>query len=188
MATDPKLESYLSALERALKQLPVSDRADIVTEIKSHVLDALDRDPQKPIDSVLEALGPAESVANRYLLERGQQTVKPPISPVVKWMVIGFLGTLAMIFLFFGLLLFRFSPVLSIDGKNEKVTVLGGLVSIDGKNETVSVGGKVVDNAQHDVQVEVTDAGKPGMKVKVFSKTPSASPSPDRKAMDWDKE
>src|SRR6187549_1830430 len=102
MTGDPRLESYLTSLERVLRPFPVSDRAEIITEIKSHVLSALERDPQARLDSVLSALGEPETVANRYLLERGLKPTKTSISPIVKWLIIGFLGTFAMILFFIG--------------------------------------------------------------------------------------
>ena len=40
MTTEPKLEAYLSKLDNYLGQIPVSDRADIIIEIKSHVMEA----------------------------------------------------------------------------------------------------------------------------------------------------
>ena len=129
---DPHLERYLTSLDQALKAFPVSDRAEIITEIRSHVLSALERDPETGVDTVLSSLGEAETVANRYLLERGMKPAKTPISPVVKWLVIGFLGTLAMFLIFSAYLIGHFGSILQVDGKNGRVKVLGGLIDIDG--------------------------------------------------------
>jgi hypothetical protein len=139
---DPRLERYLSKLEGALKSFPVSDRAEIITEIKSHVLSALERDPNIQLDTILAALGEPETVANRYLLERGLNPAKPPISPIVKWVVIGFLGTLALLLIFAGLVVSTLSPIVQVDGKTDNVTLLGGLVRVDGANEEVIIAGK----------------------------------------------
>lgn len=138
---DHRLETYLSSLERVLKPFPVGDRAEIVTEIKSHILDALARDPQTRLDTVLSALGEPEMVANRYLLERGLKPAKPPISPIVKWMVVGFLGTVAMLLIFVGFLLSRFHPLITIDEPNNKLTLLGGLIKLDGDKGTFKLEG-----------------------------------------------
>src|SRR5262249_34252931 len=54
--------------------------------------------PASSLDTALTALGEPETVANRYLMERGLKPIKPPISPMVKWIVIGILGTAAMFF------------------------------------------------------------------------------------------
>ena len=141
MNRDPRLERYLSTLESALKPFPVSDRAEIITEIKSHVYAALERDPQATIDGILAALGEPEIVANRYLLERGMKPAKPPISPIVRWMVIGFLGTFAMVLLFSAFVIAQFSPIVKVDEKTNKVEVLGGMIKIDGDNENISIRG-----------------------------------------------
>lgn len=145
MPTDPRLENYLNVLERVLKPFSVSDRAEIVTEIKSHVLSALERDPQAQLDSVLAALGEPETVANRYLLERGLKPAKPPVSPMVKWVVIGFLGTFAMLLLFVTVLVVRFTPVLQIDEDKDHVSLFGGLIDIDGAEGRLRVGSSRID-------------------------------------------
>ncbi len=132
MTVDPRLERYLGVLEQALRPFAVSDRAEIITEIKSHVFSAMERDPQTRLDTVLDALGEPETVANRYLIERGLKPTKPPISPVVKWMVIGFLCTFAMILLFTGILVARFSPLVELDEKEERVSLLGGMFTAKG--------------------------------------------------------
>lgn len=142
MIRDARLEQYLTSLERALKPFPVSDRADIITEIKSHVQSTLERNPQASLDSLLSALGAPETVANRYLLERGLTTTKPPISPVVKWLVIGFLGTLAMLLIFAGFLVTYFTPILNVDRKKDVVSVMDGIVEINGKSKTIKINGK----------------------------------------------
>lgn len=86
MAHDPRLENYLNSLERSLQPLPISDRAEIVTEIKSHVL---------------------------------------------KWIVVGFLGTLAIILAFVGFMVSHFSPLLHVDEQSGHVSILGGLIDIE---------------------------------------------------------
>ena len=141
MTNDPRLERYLGSLENALRPFPVSDRAEIITEIKSHVLSALDRDPQTRLDTVLSALGEPETVANRYLLERGLKPTKTSIHPIVKWLVIGFLTTLAMLLIFAGFVLAHFNSLLTVDGVNDRVQMFGGLIDIDGKKNQISISG-----------------------------------------------
>jgi hypothetical protein len=136
---DPRLERYLSALENALRPFPVGDRADIITEIRSHVLSALERDPAARLDSVLEALGEPETVANRYLLERGLQPTKPPVSPIVKWLVIGFLTTVAMILLFIVFLVSRISKYVDFDERGVKA--FSGVIDVDAKHNRISIRG-----------------------------------------------
>jgi hypothetical protein len=140
MPLDARLENYLSTLDRILRPVPASERADIVMEIKSHVLSALERDPQASTESILKALGEPETVANRYLLERGLRPAKPPISPVVKWIVLGGLGCLALFVVGIVALAFAFSPILKVSEKEGKVVLLGGLIDIDESKGSVKIG------------------------------------------------
>jgi len=134
MINDPRLEKYLTRLEQALKPFPVSDRADIITEIKSHVLSAMSTDSSQQLDSVLRALGEPETVANRYLIERGLKPTKPPISPIVKWIVIGFMGSFAMVLIFIGVVISHFTPLLQVDDNKDHVSLFGGLIEVNGNH------------------------------------------------------
>ncbi|MCM2322824.1 MAG: DUF1700 domain-containing protein [Oligoflexia bacterium] len=126
MPTHPKLEAWLTSLDRALQPLPVSERADILTEFKSHVQAAQERDPGQAMDSILTALGEPETVANRYLLERGRAPVKPPISPIVKWIVIGVLGSCAMVLAFAAFVITRFAGSIEFDSDSIAFNSAGG--------------------------------------------------------------
>ncbi|MBN1115191.1 MAG: DUF1700 domain-containing protein [Oligoflexia bacterium] len=126
-----KLEGYLTILEKALGPISVSEKAEIITEIKSHVLEAQERDGTQSIDSILSSLGEPEQVASRYLLERGLKLQKPPKHPVIKWLVLGFLGTVSIVMLFVVILIWKFTPIFKVDGNTGKVTIMGGLIDID---------------------------------------------------------
>lgn len=109
MSIDPMLENYLARLERILQPLAVSERAEIVTEIKSHILDALERgDPKPTLASVLESMGTPEHVANRYLMEKQIPMSKPPVSPLVKWLFAGCFLTFASMFLLAAVIVWKF--------------------------------------------------------------------------------
>jgi hypothetical protein len=135
---DPRLERYLGTLENSLRAFPVGDRADIITEIRSHVLSALERDPSARLDTILAALGEPEMVANRYLLERGLKPTKPPISPIVKWLVIGFLATFAMMLIFVTYLIIWLSPKVRHDGSFK---FMNGAFKYDSKKDQFSLAG-----------------------------------------------
>jgi len=139
-STPQALESYLARLDRALSAVAVSERAEIVTEIKSHVLSALERDNGTNVEDVLDSLGEPETVASRYLLERGLKPAKPPRTGILKWIVTLFLGTGFLIVLGIGILVWKFTPLIKIDDKNERVTILGGLIDIDGKSGSFKAG------------------------------------------------
>src|SRR5689334_74559 len=121
MSTEPKLEAYLNALDKSLVQIPVSDRAEIIMEIKSHILDSQAKAPDISLTSILDSLGEPETVANHYLLERGLKVSKPPKTPMVKWLTIGFLGTLSILIIFLLLLVWKFTPIISVDDENDRV-------------------------------------------------------------------
>src|SRR3990167_8860664 len=120
MTTEPKLEAYLSELDKYLGQISVSDRADIIIEIKSHVLDAQSKNPTQDIEVILNSMGDPESVAKRYLQERGLQAgIAAKTSSLsmmwlpaaIKWLVIGFLGFISIIVIVVALLIWRFTPL-----------------------------------------------------------------------------
>lgn len=137
MTTEPKLESYLAELDKYLTQIPVSDRADIIIEIKSHVLDAQSKNPSQDIESILSSMGDAESVAKRYLQERGLQAATPVktssmmwLPASIKWLVIGFLSFIGIIVIVAALLIWRFTPLISVDEANNRISIGGGLIQI----------------------------------------------------------
>jgi hypothetical protein len=131
MPIDPQIENYLARLDRALGPIAVSERSDIVTEIKSHILSAQDRDANQPVSKILSSLGEPETVANRYLMERGLKVAPPPKTPMVKWITIGFLGTLGLgVFLILALV-YRFTPLISVDESKGRVQLLGGTIDIN---------------------------------------------------------
>lgn len=129
---NPQIETYLSALDRALGPIQASTRAEIILEIKSHILDALAQDPNRSIPSLLASIGEPETVANRYLLEKGLKPGKSPKSPIVKWLVIGFLGTVALSILSAGVVIYKFFPLVDYDRDRSLVRILGGMISVKG--------------------------------------------------------
>lgn len=149
MPTEPRLEQYLSLLDRALGQIPVGDRSDIITEIKSHVLEAKERDPEKDLNGILAAIGEPENVANRYLIERGIKPGRPSRSPIVKWLTIGFLGTVAIVALLIGGLIWKFTPLLKVDEKAGRVVLLGGLIDISENEGLLHIGGTTIHSDDH---------------------------------------
>ncbi len=81
MASDPAIEAYLDRLDRALEPMPASGRAEIVSEIKSHLLDAKRKSPRRSMQSILDSFGDPRQVAERYLTERGLNSEDPNRSP-----------------------------------------------------------------------------------------------------------
>lgn len=65
---DHTLELYLAAVERHLAPLPASDRADIVQEIKSDMLDLQNQKGLSP-QEITQRLGDPKALARAYLQE-----------------------------------------------------------------------------------------------------------------------
>lgn len=69
--THPVIARYLERLEAELTRAAPADRADIVSEIRDHCADAIASG--RSADEVLSALGPPESLARAYAVERALQ-------------------------------------------------------------------------------------------------------------------
>lgn len=68
MTTDlPLVNRYLTQLDAALASLAPAERAEVVAEIRQHIVDATDAG--KPIDEVLQSLGSVDALARAYQLE-----------------------------------------------------------------------------------------------------------------------
>lgn len=65
--THPLIERYLTKLSDGLRDLPASERAEVVSEIRNHIAESLANG--KPIDAVLSSLGSAEDLARGYAVE-----------------------------------------------------------------------------------------------------------------------
>jgi len=137
-----ELEYYLARLEKSLGPIAISEKAEIITEIKSHVLEALSSDDERSIGHILAALGEPEQVANKYLLERGLKPQNPPRHPIVKWLTIGFLGTFAMSIFTFFIIVWKFSPLVKVDEEKGHVQILGGLIDVQEEGAKVKISGK----------------------------------------------
>ena len=137
-----KLENYLLRLEKSLGPIPTSEKAEIITEIKSHVMDAIENDKNKSIGQILSSLGEPEQVANKYLLEKSLEPVKVSKHPIVKWITIGFLGTFGLIIFFLLILVFKFIPIVKIDEESGRIQVLGGLIDVQQNEEVAEISGE----------------------------------------------
>lgn len=62
---DRKLEKYLNTVDKHLKPLPASERADIVREIKSSMIEM--EQEELSSDAILERLGDPKELARAYL-------------------------------------------------------------------------------------------------------------------------
>ena len=67
MQTHPVIERYLDSFAAAFDAFEVSDRDEIVQEIRNHIAEA--RASGTPLAAVLETLGPTEALARAYAIE-----------------------------------------------------------------------------------------------------------------------
>jgi hypothetical protein len=157
MDKELKIEHYLLQLDRELGALPVSQRAEIITEIKSHIRDSSDLDPQRDLDSILRDLGPAKAVAERYLIAKGvlntaNQHVRHGGSggSWFKWLAIGTVAFFAFIFLSGMAAIWYLSPLIKVDEARGRVTLFGGMIDVNKELGQVKVGNITVKDAFDD--------------------------------------
>ena len=129
-----KLENYLLRLDKCLGSVSISEKAEIITEIKSHVMDAIENNKNKSVGHILASLGEPEQVASKYLLEKGLEPVESPKHPIVKWIIIGFLGTFTLMIFTFLVLAWKFSPIVKIDEKKGRIQLFGGVIDFSEDN------------------------------------------------------
>jgi hypothetical protein len=129
-----KIENYLAQLDQELSALPISQRAEIITEIKSHILETTDKNPERALDSVLADLGQPSVVAERYLSAKGVARVPPKSGGWVKRLAIGFAVFFAAILILPVVLamagFWYLSPLIQVNESKGHVRLLGGLVDI----------------------------------------------------------
>jgi hypothetical protein len=155
MNNELRIEHYLLNLDRALQGLPTGQRAEIVTEIKSHIRDSMEKDPQADVDQILVKLGSPTEVAERYLVFKGIPTgsVRSMPGQILKWTAITIVALFALI-VFSGVgAIWYLSPLIHVDESLGRVTLFGGLIDVNEKIGRVRVGG-----------IEMNDALKEGVR------------------------
>jgi uncharacterized membrane protein len=82
MTTETQVNDYLALLRASLTGMSVSEREDIVEEIRMHIRERLS-DSQTSLEAVLAGLGPANELAQQYRTGLLVQQARTSISPVV---------------------------------------------------------------------------------------------------------
>ena len=139
MENNKKLEQFLFQLEKHLSDLSPSDRSKIVLEINEHIEENLEKHSDKSLAQILDDLGKPETVANHYRLDRGLKTFKPEKHPFWKWLSITFLGSIGLFFVFILVLVWKFTPVFEVDEKEQRVTILGGMIDINATSGKIKI-------------------------------------------------
>ncbi len=151
--TQKKINDYLKEIERHLEGISVSDRADILMELNSHISESLDRSDEG-VESILKALGEPAQVANRYLIARGIQPVKPSRKPLLGKIALGVFGLFAVGMIALFLLIRSFFPLLEINEEQGRVVILGGMIDVDEKSGKVSLGKGLIKVEDADIQFQ----------------------------------
>lgn len=136
------IEHYLSKLERELQALPTGDRAEILTEIRSHIFEASEKHPEREIARILDDMGTPEAVAARYLAQKGVP-YKATTSAPRRWLRILAAGMAGVFVVCVASVLFAiwyFSPLLKVDEAAGRVTLLGGLIDVNEPAGEVKIG------------------------------------------------
>jgi hypothetical protein len=187
MNKDIKIEHYLLQLDRELQALPVSQRAEIITEIKSHITDA---EAKSDVDTVLRDLGSPQAVAQRYLAAKGVSYAKPRRSGAwVKWLAIGTVAFFGLIFFAGMSAIWYFSPLVKVDEDKGRVVLLGGLIDVNEKIGKVKIGDMEVNGSlKDDVEVkgeEMLTGNVKSLKIPFNTAKLDLAPAAGRK-ITWD--
>lgn len=134
------LDNYLYQLEKALGDVGPTERAQIILDNQQHIMEAREKFPDKSLNQILDDLGPAQKVANHYLLDRGLKTYKPTKHPFLKWFSIMFLGSVGLVMATILIVIWKFTPLFKIDEKAQRIIILGGLIDVNGVSGKIKVG------------------------------------------------
>lgn len=178
------LEHYLSQLDRELQALPTGQRAEIITEIRSHILEAGEKDPAKSIQSLISDMGTPREVAERYLQQKGVKYWAP--SPARNWLrifALGVAGLMAFAIASTVFMIWYFSPLIHVDEAKGRVTLLGGLIDVNEETDTVKIGGMTVNGSMKNGHLELRSGDDPGhdMQINLGGKSVTASGEEDVK-------
>jgi len=110
LITDQRVENYLRRLDTALAGVAPAEKADILREIRAHILDSTEHaaDRDGTLDQVLRSLGTPEQLAERYgtecLFSRAGRSFSPwlLLQTCWRWAMLGVKGTIVFLFAVFG--------------------------------------------------------------------------------------
>jgi len=129
-----EINPYLKEVEKYLVDLPILDRNKIISELNSEIVE--NREILKQPASTTADEKRVEAGFGPYKSKNSKSSFGKTILKSLAFMFVCFL-------IFIGFLVWKFTPLLSIDEENQKVTILGGLIDIDGKAGKFIVGDEV---------------------------------------------
>jgi hypothetical protein len=117
-----ELNSFLKVIENYLLDLSIMDKSNILTELS-----------QELYNKDLIDLNPLE-VANNKRISHGHKLYIDKQKPSFgRFLIKAFLVMLSIFIIFISFLIWKFTPLMKIDEKNNRVIILGGLIDIDAK-------------------------------------------------------
>lgn len=154
--SDARLERYLEDLFGALAPLSLSERSEIVTEIKSHIQSKRQAAPERPLEDILAEVGEPATLAAVYREERGVTSEKHAerTRPETKEdeedadQVVD-PAKLAQDIL-----------AKMVQVENDRVKLFGGLIDIDGKQGKVKIGDKFTFDGKSHMDAAARSFGK----------------------------
>jgi hypothetical protein len=158
MNANNTLEKYLTKLHNELGSMNISEKADIITEIKSHVQESVESG--KDIDNILKNLGNPTNVANKYLKDKGMPSIQKQRSPgifssILKWFSITIISLFLLIVLGFGTILWKINPFRHIPNSNISITDRG--ISAVTSHGTITINDEGITTESHTVSTNGTD-------------------------------
>ena len=125
-----KHNEYLKQIENYLNDLEVMERAKLLSEINSQIIDSDTRDLEDPL-----------LIANKKRVEHGFYPYKHKEKPSFLRFFLKLSAIMTIIVMsFIGIIIWKFTPVFHVDEEKNRVIILGGLIDIDGKAGRFKVG------------------------------------------------
>lgn len=99
---DARVDDYLGGLRKALTGMSLSEREDIVEEIRMHIRERAGDSPAS-VDAILAGLGPAAELAEEYrtglLLQKARRSISPLLilRAAMRWALTGVEGTVVFL-------------------------------------------------------------------------------------------
>ncbi len=137
MSADKILDSFLEKVSIELSPLRVTERAQIILELRESVLQTFKDSSNESITTVIAPLGTPAQIARKYLLEKGltpqniKRFKKSQRPSPLKWLVIFLLSMTALLVISVSLAIWKFTPVFKINENSGRITILGGLIDFE---------------------------------------------------------
>ena len=128
MTANLELEKYLNALEVELQRLPAAKKAEIVLDVKNEIETALQSG--EDFHLIISRFGSAPQLGQKYLRNLGYVNTNKKKSHWLKWLLGVGVSFFLLLFIGVGIVVWKFSPVISVDETTGRFQFLGGVIDI----------------------------------------------------------